>query len=253
MQGQSERLVKIITPNAYEYKFLTDTLVPLCDPCGENVLTDLTKGYPCQSEFEIPKWVKEHALGASYQENTTLIPSFTQAYIGKSNKKVIAVSVAKGSTTIQEWQKDGSLYNALINKVNSAIYKIGKEKINKKYLIFLQGESDAINNTSEEEYKSLLREYKNDLKKDIGIDKFCIIKVGAFAKAFCNGGGDKAILDAQENIVKEDADFIMLTRKANELFEDSKYINEKYVGHFNALALTEIGKDAGKRLGEIID
>ena len=40
----------------------------------------------------------------------------------------------------------------------------------------------------------------------------------------------------------------MLTRKSNELFENPKYINEKFVGHFNALALTIIGEDAGKTL-----
>ena len=54
--------------------------------------------------------------------------------------------------------------------------------IGKIYFLWLQGESDAVCGNSEEYYLSALIELKDNLKKDLDIDKFGIIRDGYFAE-----------------------------------------------------------------------
>ena len=45
MQGQSERLSENdVVNDAYEYKWLTDELLPLKNPVGENITYSMDKG-----------------------------------------------------------------------------------------------------------------------------------------------------------------------------------------------------------------
>ena len=46
MQGQSEALTSTeIVPNSYEYRYLTDEIVPLKNPVGEDITVDKKQGY----------------------------------------------------------------------------------------------------------------------------------------------------------------------------------------------------------------
>ena len=63
MQGQSETLSEHdIVKDAYEYKWLTDELVPLQNPVGENITYSMDQGYEVTPETRIPLWLKEHVL-----------------------------------------------------------------------------------------------------------------------------------------------------------------------------------------------
>ena len=51
MQGQSETLSEHdIVKDAYEYKWLTDELVPLQNPVGENITYSMNQGYEVTPE-----------------------------------------------------------------------------------------------------------------------------------------------------------------------------------------------------------
>ena len=114
--------------------------------------------------------------------------------MGIVKNKVVACHIAKGSTSIHYWINPNDGYKAILKKGKAAINKLGKENIDKIYAIWLQGESDAIGKTPEDEYYRLLLQLKNDLKKDLFIDKFGIIKVGNFVY----NEHDKHIQAAQE-------------------------------------------------------
>ena len=59
MQGQSETLSEhAIVKDAYEYKWLTDELVPLQNPVGENITYSMEQGYAVTPETHIPSWLK---------------------------------------------------------------------------------------------------------------------------------------------------------------------------------------------------
>jgi len=244
MQGETEGLPEINLPieGALEYRFLSDSLIALRHPIGEDINTDAL-------------WGAKNGCG-------TLVPDFCAAYIKNTEKKVIAVHTARGATTISEWLKGTERYNCLIEKVDSAFRKT-KEigKIGKIFFVWLQGESDAIAGTSKESYKKMLTAFKNDLMEDLNIDKFCVIEVGYFCRVVpwleffenCEGKSrDEEIMFAQKEICHEDNDFIMLTEICEKISMDSDYMNPYVGGHYNNKGMTVIGQTAGKSLADYV-
>ena len=246
MQGQTEGLPAVNTPveNALEYRLIGDKVIPLLHPVGEE-LGGLDK----------------HTLG-SHQGGGSLVPAFCSAYTKKSGKKVVAIHVARGSTTIAEWQKGTQRYHAIAEKIRYGLKKAEEiEKVEKIYFVWLQGESDAIIGTETDKYLHNLIQLKNDLKADFGIDKFGIIKVGYF---FCISSWhthvstyekkrvcDEKIMQAQEIAVSQDSDFVMLTRVCPEFSQDAKYINPDASGHYNNATMDVIGELAGSALATL--
>ena len=59
-------------------------------------------------------------------------------------------------------------------------------------------------------------------------------------------------MEAQERAVREDPDFLLLTRITSQITENllnPDFINPEYSGHYNNRAMTVVGKDAGETLG----
>jgi hypothetical protein len=144
--------------------------------------------------------------------------------------------------------------------MQSAIRKVKENyPVEHIYYVWLQGESDANNQNSEELYLERLIYHKNTLKEEVGIEKFAIIKVGYFA---VNAGWvegekeekkkwDEAIMSAQEKAVEMDGDFVMLTRICTELSMNQAYINPNVSGHYTNQGLEIIGREAGKALATV--
>ncbi len=245
MQGQTEALPAQNDPiaGACEYRLQTDELIPLRHPVGEDIRVPLE----C------------YLLGAD-QGHGNLVPAFCKAYIQATGREVCAVHIARGATTVAEWQRGTQRYAHAVGKIKCACQKVGK--VDRLIYVWLQGESDAVLGTTEEEYFSRLLAYKNDLKRDTGIEKFAIIKVGYF---FSEVGWaqkqatkeerikrDEAIMFAQERVADFDKDFVILTRACTRLSRDKAYINPYAEGHYNNEAMEIIGVEAGKALAELI-
>lgn len=236
---------KIPEPNpiingAVEYRFLEDKLVLLKHPVGEN-------------------W--DVMLQRSIDGGGSLIPYFCSKYIADTGKDIVVIHAAKESTTIAEWQKGTQRFYYMSQKIRGGIEK-AKERgiIDHIYYIWLQGEGDAVIGTTEDEYVESIIKYKDILKREFAIDKFCIIKVGYFfctsqwhthigtydSKKMC----DEAIMRAQERVVSEDDDFIMLTRVCSELSLNQQFINPQNSGHYNNEAMKIIGSEAARELAK---
>lgn len=243
MQGQTESLPECNEPveKALEYRFETDLLIPVAHPIGEKLEDGLL-------------------LGASSGYGS-MIPDFCRAYTKATGRQVIAIHAARGNTTLSQWMKGTDRYACAVRKIRAGIEKAKTAgTVDRIYYIWLQGESDAIERTGKTEYMRLLTQYKNDLKKDIGIQIFGIIKVGYFcatvrwltdrtkedAKA-C----DEAIMQAQEALVEEDSDFVLLTGICKTLSLDPQNINPFADGHYNNAAMTVIGTEAGTALAKL--
>lgn len=243
MQGQTEGLPEVNVPvaGAYEYRYLTDSLIPVAHPIGE----DLENGT---------------ILGA-HEGGGSLVPDCCRAYIEATGREVIAIHTARGATTVSEWQKGQPRYELMIKKISAGLKKIRKQyEIGKIYFLWLQGESDAIALTTKENYSKMVIDLKNSLKSDVGIDKFCIIEVGYFCglvtwlhdRTIEEGKlHDEAIMKAQEELPTIDSDFVMLTQICKTLSLDKTNINPFAQGHYNNKTMTVIGETAGKALAEI--
>ena len=243
MQGQSERLSENrIVDDAYEYKFIDDVLVELKNPVGENITYTKECGTEILESTSLKCWLENHLTGSACYGNTNLVPEFV---IGNTKQKVVAVHISKGSTQIADWMPETLGYEIIKEKASSAIKKV-KEKysIDKIFFVWLQGESDAIAGNSKAYYKEKLYELFENLKKDLKVNKFCIIRVGRFT----NDNRDMEIICAQDEICRENNDFIMLTEIATQLNESPEYMNPSVAGHYSAAGLEKLGMEAGKAL-----
>lgn len=250
MQGQSEALVP--TENngrMLEYKYLTDSFVPLQDPVGENVRYDGGCGNPVIKGCDLRKWLEDHVAGAACYGNTNLVPSFCHTYSEMTGNRAIAAHIAKGSTVIAQWLPGTDGYAILKNKASAAITKaradFGAGRI---FFIWLQGESDAIAGNSKEYYKEKMTILSEALQADVGIEKFGIIRVGCFT----NDQRDLEIIAAQDEICRENADFLMLTDIATQLNTQPQYMNPEVKGHYSAAGLKKLGAEAATALARYV-
>ena len=178
MQGQSERLINTRpVEGGYEYKWLTDTLAPLCDPVGEDIRYDKTAGTAPAVGMDLSVWLREHALGSACYGHSTLVPKFCESYIRQTGRQVLAIHAAKGSTCIKDWLPGTAGFEILVEKAAAGTSKAKEcDKVGRIVFIWLQGESDAIAGNTKAYYKEKLRMLNDALKEKIGIENFCIIR-----------------------------------------------------------------------------
>ena len=248
MQGQTEALSETeVAEGAFEYRFLSDALVPLRNPVGEDIRNDGTAGIASTEATVLSDWLREHALGASWCGHTNMVPAFCRAYRRETGASVAAVHAAKGSTVIAEWLPGTAGYAVLTKKALAAIRKVRSfTQVGHIYFVWLQGESDAILSSGKEEYKEKLIRLASALKQDIGVERFGVIRVGKFVK----DARDQTIMDAQSEACATNPDFLMLTDIAAKLYDMPQYMNPFVGGHYSAAGLEYLGETAGTALGK---
>lgn len=248
MQGESEMLLPAHEiKGAFEYKFLSDSIVPLSDPVGENITFDLREGWDYATKKD--GWHDCNALGSSYAGNSSLLPSFCEVYVEKTGRDVLAIHSARGSTMIDQWMPESKVYKVLVTKAKAGIKKASEHgNVDKIFLIWLQGESDAIFKKKRDTYKEMASVLAKSLKNDLGIEKVGVIRVGHFT----NDERDDEIIEAQSEICRENSDFLMLTEITTELNKQPEYMNPNVAGHFSAKGLQKLGYEAGKTLAEYV-
>lgn len=246
MQGQTECLPENNAPvqGATEYRYKTNELIPLCHPVGEDLRSE--------------KWCAAANLG-----HGCLVPAFCRAYIQQTGREVIAIHAAKGNTALGDWLSGTQHAYHARRKIAYGIEKAKEQgTIDHIYYVWLQGESDALIHTSEDEYLHRLIEYKNQLKAQFGIEKFGIIKVGYYLAqiSWVMNPNDteqdiitynENIMRAQEKAAEQDSDFVILTRVCAQLSQNQAYINPRAEGHYNNAGMEIIGKEAGEALANL--
>ena len=114
------------------------------------------------------------------------------------------------------------------------------------YVVWLQGESDAIYALSKDAYKEKLSCLADELFEKVGIGKFGIIRVGRFTL----DERDDEIIKAQDEICREDERFLMLTEIATELNQKPEFMHPSIFGHYSAKGLQRLGEAAAETLAK---
>ncbi len=226
MEGQTSAPPEDLRPvaGAMEYRYTTHSYVPLQHPVGE----------------ELAPYLSGACFGLG-----NLVPDFVDVYRKYRRVLVGAVHTAKGATNIDQWDPAGDIYRTARRKIVDCLQTTQPEPIERRYFIWLQGESDALRALPEEEYLRRLVALKDALKADCGIDRFGIIRVGYFSST---PAYDEAIMRAQERACADDGDFLMLTRITSALSRDARYVNPHAPGHFDNAALAVIAAEAARTL-----
>ena len=132
-------------------------------------------------------------------------------------------------------------FSKLSRKFLAAENAVGKENVRRRYVVFLQGESDAIESRTQLEYETLLSTFIKDLKQDLKIDAFFIIRVARFTE----DERDLPILRAQEAISAR-GEGVILTRIAGSLLLQPEKYQSYERAHYNNEAFAVLGKTAGE-------
>ncbi len=226
MQGQTEAVMPTeAIPGALEYRFLTDELIPLAHPVGEDV--------------------GDRLLLAAHEGKGSLIPDFCRAYMAEGSREVVAVHAARGATMVHEWLPGTARFAAFIAKCKGALRAVAADDtVGRVWLVWLQGESDACASVQTVDYMAMLRAFREAVAAELPLCGFGIIRVGKFAE----DERDLAIIRAQEALCRTPA-FVMLTRITGVCTQDpARWINPFERAHYNNAAMALIGQTAGRNL-----
>lgn len=123
----------------YEYRPVSapNALFPLVEPFGRN-----ERGY---------------ISDAPQYQNGTLVSAFVTSYYSKTGVPVVAVPATHGGTDSGYWANDATKADLLSRFIKAKTYlEKNNFTVRHKYLIFLQGESDAVKGVSDFDYKNNL-------------------------------------------------------------------------------------------------
>ncbi len=229
-QGNAEQSVRVT--EALEYRYQSDSLVPLQDPVGENVL-----------EFQAAN------TGSAW-------PAFAQRYHALTGQQVILVAAARGGSSAHQkaelnelgtWAAEGHkplLTNAL-KKVRRAEAKVG---VPIQGIIWLQGERDANaifdQQLTAEAYEAALEGLIERFRNGLGtVVPFYLVLTGN--QQGREPIGNTAVRQAQRNVARRLTQVFVVYEQAEHFAE--KHWMKDFV-HYNQQALNDIGKTVAERI-----
>lgn len=184
----------------------------------------------------------------NYSKKGTIASAFCINYYKQTKTPVVGIMCAWGGSSTNTWLNRG-----LLSKTQSSIKKAKKELKKKKikvrhvYMVWYQGESDAMQGNSASTYISRMKKIYKKVKK-VGVEKIFVIRIG---HDMTSPDKDYTIMKAQEKLCKSNKNFIMVSKKAAK-FRTSSYKYYYDSIHLNQKALNAVGYEAGKAAGKYV-
>ncbi len=217
----------------YEYRAITapDRLCRIEEPFGrdENVVDG----------------INDITADGRLMKTGSMVTAFVNSYYAECGEPVLAVSAAKGGSSIAQWQPD-----APDGFLPDAVYRLNRAKayaarngiaIRHIYMVWCQGETDGDVNTSKEDFFARCRK-TFDVMKDNGVEHIFNVLIGK-----CNIPGS---YDRYDHIIaweKEFADLYDDVSVVSEGFETMwarGLMKDEY--HYFQQAYNEVGTEAGR-------
>ena len=209
-------------------------------------VSDPTKLYPITEPFGInencPTGLHEYP-GA---KKGSLVSAFVNEYHRRTGRKVIAVSISMGATDMTTWKTQGVIddvknrFDTTVTWLRNNGYTIGH-----LYALWLHGESDAIEGTNPEVYRTAL----DDIMRPLfigGLQKVFIIMPGRtidYKDIFLD------IINMQKKICAESGYYAVATTILTRV--STEYMKDQY--HYNQHVLNMVGIDAARAVAYYTD
>lgn len=238
--GNAAQAPALVYGAGYEFRAITDAnnLYVLKEPFGENE----HKENGCDDRFILKR-------------SGTMVTAFVNAYYENTGTPVVAVSASRGSTHVREWAHgETKLKEDAAERLTCARNYLEQNgfRIRHIYMVWYQGESDAISRTPAYSYKRDFLSFFSYMQ-GFGVEKCFMVEIGYHFRDSEQGSwgkaeGYQAIMLAQTEICRESENIILATTIAPELQDKSnKWYDEV---HFNQNSLNRIGWEAGQRAGQ---
>lgn len=202
-------------------------------------ISDPTRLYPITEPFGINENNPTGLNEFPEAKKGSLVSAFVNEYHKETGRRVIAVSMSMGATDIGKWMSDGVMadvkarYDAALAYLNDNGYRIGH-----KYALWFHGESDGLNGTHPDTYKTGLDNVMRPLFIG-GLQKVFIIVPGRtidYRDVFLD------IINVQKQICAESAYYAIATTVLGGV--SAEYMKDQY--HYNQHVLNMVGIESAK-------
>ncbi len=175
--------------------------------------------------------------GGAASGTGTLVSSFISTYYARTGVPIVAVSAARGATDSAFWASS-KVRSELLNKfvLTKSYMQSNNIILRRAFVVWLQGESDAIEGVSPEKYQANLLAAFNPLFVN-GLERVYVITPG---KSKGNIVSYDSIIQAQVALCLSDARFT-LASNALQTMPESALKDEL---HYGQLALNTVGAEA---------
>lgn len=227
----------VIEGAGYEFRAISDptTLYPIAEPFG---------------------YAENKSGGLNDRTNKTggCTAAFVNAYYKNGSVPIIAVSASEGATDLQEWlqgygENTGRLYDACSRFQDAVAYcAINDIPIRHKYVVWMQGETDAVNIYNQEYTIADYAEYFESVQEAFlaaGAEKVLVIRIG---KRGGTDGSDTGstmydnVIEKQTELCKKDTDLVMICAVVAGM-RARGYMKDQ--SHYYQVAYNEFGTYAG--------
>lgn len=215
---------------AYEYRAVTrpDTLAPLAEPFG----------------------VDENRLEGVYEpgmKTGSMAAAFVNACYRETKRPIIAVSCAKGGSSINEWLPGTPYFADAADRFRSCMDYVKSQGITVRStgLVWCQGCTDADNGMEKEEYKQKTRRFLEEFMK-LGVETVYFIQIGNHREE-----PDRYVpmQEAQQELAEEHGS-IELVCQLFKTFRERGLMKDSF--HYKQEAYNLVGEAAGKATGLIL-
>ena len=202
-------------------------------------VSDPTRLYPITEPFGINENDPTGLIEFPGAKKGSMVSAFINEYHKDCGRKVIAVSVSMGATDMVKWETEGVREDIKRRFDNATSYlKNNGYNIGHIYVLWLHGESDGIEGTDPEVYKTALDNIMRPLFIG-GLQKVFIITPGRtidYKDIFSK------IIDVQKKVSEESAYYAIATTVLAKV--SPEYMKDQY--HYNQHVLNLVGIEAAK-------
>lgn len=198
-------------------------------------ISDPTQLYPITEPFGINENNINAIMDVPGAKKGSLVSAFVNRYYELTNTPVVAVSASAGATDTDFWMSDAVVadYNERMKRALVWLECSGYE-IRHKYVIWLQGESDAIDNTSSDVYEGNMDNIIRPMFIE-GIEKLFFITPG---RTITRKNYFQNIIAAQIKMSKESGYYALGTTALSGI--STEYMVDEW--HYNQKVLNFIGE-----------
>ncbi|MCR5735170.1 MAG: sialate O-acetylesterase [Lachnospiraceae bacterium] len=219
--GNASYAPKVKMDHGYEFRAISDPtrLYPIEEPFGQN----------------------ENNLNGIYDlpgaKKGSLVSAFANRYYEETGVPIVAVSASQGGTDTDFWQLASTTNDFSERQKRAQVWlESNNYYIRKQYVIWLQGESDALDNITVDEYKQNMDNIIRPLFIG-GVQKVFIITPGRILEIrnfFDN------IVDAQLQLCKDSGYYALATTVLSAV--STEYMIDSW--HYNQTVLNLLGDQA---------
>lgn len=204
-------------------------------------VSDPTRLYPITEPFGI----NENRIGGLMEypngKKGSIVSAFVNEYYELTKRKVVAVSISKGETSISDFLQPDIMADVEERyKFSKSYLQNNGYHIGHIYAVWLQGESDALEGTGYEVYKTKLDDFFRPMFIE-GLEKVFIITPG---RTIDYKNIYMSIIDAQKQVCKESGYYALATTVLGGV--STEYMVDMY--HYNQHVLNMVGIESAKSL-----